>query len=604
MGGYTISPRLSYTTHTFCGMIDAMKPLTSPSMVPVWRHALMLALVLMVALINRVSLLTVDVMTTERHLIPLHSDEALVGLMARHIAQGQPIPTFFYGQAYMGTVDAAYTALWFRAFGDSILVLRIAQSALYLALVAMVYGLGWLFTRNLWAATAAALWWAVPTQLITLQTTVTLGGYGEILLLCGAVLALAHRISGRISGRLDAARTAWVAWIALGLCGGVGWYINGLMAVPLLTVALFLLWRLWATRKTGPAWRARVAAVLLAGVMFIVGGAPWWWYNLTNDWQALALFVPSLWRQDLEYVRYNDDWTLTELGRGGLANTDTSFVDRALGLLLFGVPTLVGLRAPWSSEYFAAWAGFAVLLVSIAAVYSMARGNTLDRDGRALLLGLAAVMFGVFLFSPFGQDPSGRYLLPLALVVALALGGWLARLPFTLGLLLLCGVLTYHEAGQYAALQGPLGITTQFNPVTNVPTEDDAALIDFLTREGLTHGYTQHWLAFRLAFRSQERVQYSPILPYIPNLVYKLADNRYPPYTVATAQAQTRGERIAYLTANMPEFDALLRRTLAAQNISYRTEQIGPFTIYYDFSADLRPPTLDLLLGLAVLSRP
>jgi hypothetical protein len=37
--------------------------------------------------------------------VPLNSDEAVVGLMARHILDGKR-PVFYYGQAYMGSLDA------------------------------------------------------------------------------------------------------------------------------------------------------------------------------------------------------------------------------------------------------------------------------------------------------------------------------------------------------------------------------------------------------------------------------------------------------------------------------------------------------------------
>src|SRR5579859_564986 len=46
--------------------------------------------------------------------VSFHSDEAVVALMARHINQGLPIPAFFYGQAYMGSLDALVVGFGFR----------------------------------------------------------------------------------------------------------------------------------------------------------------------------------------------------------------------------------------------------------------------------------------------------------------------------------------------------------------------------------------------------------------------------------------------------------------------------------------------------------
>ena len=37
--------------------------------------------------------------------VPFNADEAVVALMGRHILQGER-PVFFYGQAYLGSLDA------------------------------------------------------------------------------------------------------------------------------------------------------------------------------------------------------------------------------------------------------------------------------------------------------------------------------------------------------------------------------------------------------------------------------------------------------------------------------------------------------------------
>jgi hypothetical protein len=51
--------------------------------------------------------------------VPFNADEAIVALMARHILQGER-PIFFYGQAYMGSLDAYLVALGFLLFGQQI----------------------------------------------------------------------------------------------------------------------------------------------------------------------------------------------------------------------------------------------------------------------------------------------------------------------------------------------------------------------------------------------------------------------------------------------------------------------------------------------------
>ncbi|GIV81340.1 MAG: hypothetical protein KatS3mg051_0694 [Anaerolineae bacterium] len=73
--------------------------------------------------------------------VSFDSDEAIVGLMARHINQGKPIPTFFYGQAYMGSLDALLVAGSFRFLGESVMAMRAVQVALALVTLCLVYRL-------------------------------------------------------------------------------------------------------------------------------------------------------------------------------------------------------------------------------------------------------------------------------------------------------------------------------------------------------------------------------------------------------------------------------------------------------------------------------
>ena len=61
--------------------------------------------------------------------VPFNADEAVVALMARHILQGQR-PFFFYGQAYMGSLDAYLIAAGFNWFGEQVWVIRGVQAIL------------------------------------------------------------------------------------------------------------------------------------------------------------------------------------------------------------------------------------------------------------------------------------------------------------------------------------------------------------------------------------------------------------------------------------------------------------------------------------------
>jgi hypothetical protein len=70
----------------------------------------------------------------------LDGDEALVGIQAERIAAGtaHPLPVFFYGQHYMGSLEAYLAAGLFRLVGPSVSALRLVPLFFALLLVALV----------------------------------------------------------------------------------------------------------------------------------------------------------------------------------------------------------------------------------------------------------------------------------------------------------------------------------------------------------------------------------------------------------------------------------------------------------------------------------
>jgi hypothetical protein len=59
-------------------------------------------------------------------------DESVLGLMAKHVAQGKEFPVFFYGQHYaLETFEAGAAALAFALFGVGALTLKLAMLALW-----------------------------------------------------------------------------------------------------------------------------------------------------------------------------------------------------------------------------------------------------------------------------------------------------------------------------------------------------------------------------------------------------------------------------------------------------------------------------------------
>ncbi len=499
--------------------------------------------------------------------VPFNSDEAVVALMARHITQGAR-PIFFYGQAYMGSLDAFLAAAGFRLFGESIWVIRAVQIALACALVWTGAQLAERIFRSRRAGLLAAWLLALPAVNLVLYTTVSLGGYGEALLL-GNLMLLGSLQGGK-----------WGGWRAVyvGFLAGLGAWAFGLSLAYALPAALAVVDGGRAAgggrRTTVHRLRSTVYGLLFGG---LAGAFPLWIFAARHGFGVL----------------------LREFTGGAIAGVSSApawaepFV-HAFSLLLLGSTVTFGLRPPWGVRWlmlpllpFAL--GFWVLAISWG-WRAARRGTRATPKGVRTLWGVVGTVVLGFLFTPFGNDPSGRYFLPLMVVFSLFAAGMLddgiRRWPrwgwAVFGLLLV-----YNLGGVVqSARRYPPGLTTQFDAVTQVDHRYLPALMDFLREQGETRGYTNYWVAYPLAFRSQEGLIFVPRLPYHEDFRYTPRDDRYPPYDALVADA----ERVAYITTNHPALDARLRRYFAAQGVRWEETQIGDYHVFYALSRKVAPP--------------
>lgn len=487
--------------------------------------------------------------------LKLNSDEAVVGLMARHITQGKPIPTFYYGQDYMGSLDALLIAGGFSILGESVTTIRIVQAMLYIATIVTAYGWAYRITRRRRIAWMMCSLLAIPTMLGALYTGITLGGYNELLLFGGLVLWLGWEVTEENQQQL------WL-WAILGLCAGIGWWTNGAIITPLVVTSLLILKR-FSLRH----WRGYG----VAAICFVIGSLPWWIYNLQHDWAALGFLT-------------NNNSTSTE-------NT-LSVAEKFIALVLVGFSSLYGFRFPWESNFqrgiitFLA-GGVYLLLITVW----IRQGRKTPLRGGGVVQLCFAVLGAVFMFSSF-QDATGRYLMPLWIPATLGIALGLERLrqltPWlaaaSLAILLLFQGMTILRAAYH-----PTGIQAQLDANLIVSDADDQTLIGFLESQGYHYGYTSYWVSYKLSFLTHERLIFDTSLPYDAQ-GYRLNNNRYEPYQEQVAKA----EQIVWITQQLPELDRAIERLFQTAQIEYQTIQIGPYRVYYEFSERVIPSDFGL----------
>lgn len=525
-----------------------------------------LGVVLALALLARVLLLLTKT-------VSFHSDEAVVALMARHILQGER-PVFFYGQAYMGSLDAWVVAVGFALLGQSVTAIRLVQSALYLVVVASGFAVGWRLSGRVTVAVVAGLVLAVPPVVLATYTTATLGGYNETLLLGNLLLLLGYDVTHQH-------RRSWWRWLLLGICAGLGWWTNGLIIAYVVPVGLLIPKSM--VEAPGGSFRTSlqpmltgIAAALLG---FFIGSAPWWVFAFENDFAPLRFYFDSMEGSSF----------------AGTYAINLPLGERLIGLFFLGLPSLIGMRFPWSPVFFAPLFGAVVIFIFAAALVRLIRRPAasdglpvLKPDARLLILSMIGGFCLLFVATRFSNDPTGRYFLPLALPLGIVLGTLVASIRRAALQAAVVGlVLAYFAAGQIsAAATNPPGLTTQFNLINHIPHDHDDALIAFLDEHQLYNGYTNYWISFRLAFLSAEQMMYSATLPEKPDLSYTPFYERYLPYRAASDAA----ERVAFITANVAEVEAALEALFADAGVAYDTAQIGAYRVYYDFDPPERVP--------------
>ena len=498
---------------------------------------------------------------------PFNADEAIVALMARHMLRGE-WPAFFYGQAYLGSLDPALVAAGFAAFGEHVLVIRLLQALLFALTVFTGTLLSWRVLHSRPAAVATGLLLAVPTVNVTLYTTVSIGGYGEALLLGQVLLLITLAIRDRPRPWL------YAAW---GLVAGVAFWTFGLTLVYILPAAFLLAWGA-ARHLPGPTARAGWA-LAIAGAL--LGMAPWLAWAIMHSPGTL----------------------ISELLGSAIAGASPSSLPQAWlehlrNLLLLGGSVTLGFRPSWETRWLAL-----PLLPFVLAVWASAflhavmllRRQGAAQPGAWMIAGVALTTVLGFVLTPFGADPSGRYFLPLAFPLAFFLGSLAADLLPRIGRLAAASIVLLVVAyNLWSTLEcvrrTPTGLTTQFDPVARVNTHGYQELIDFLETQGETTGYTNYWVAYPLAFLSEERLVFVPRLPYHEDFRYTSRDDRYPPYDAVVAA----GPRAAYITTNHPALDERLRRSLTGLGVSFSEASVAGFQVFYGLSEHVLPEALGL----------
>lgn len=480
---------------------------------------------------------------------PTNSDEATMGLAALHILGGRDLPAFFYGQHYMGTIEAYVAVPIFALAGPSVLGLRLPNLLLYLAFLAVM----WLLTRRLyssWFATFAVGLLALGSDRILKNQLIAAGGYPE-LNPAGALLMLLAVDLGRGSWRRPL--LGYALW---GLVGGlVVW--DDWLALPYLAAAGAILvwfrrWELWG--------RAGLTAIAAA----LVGAAPLLVDYAVGGRNPLSAFL-----------------VLT----GG---SGASWPDRLYGGVLFGLPMGTGMCAPSHCAPWQLWWGVALpVLLGVAGLRAVrvlreaaagpapsgAASERIRQAGRLAMVVAALLSLAAYACSDAaGSTPveSARYL--SCLLISLPAALWplwaaAARRP---------GPVRAAAVGGLSAVAATALVATAAL-VARAPSISDSAdrrgeLVAALRQLGVTRVYSDYWTCNGITFATRERI-----------VCAVLGDNlgpgydRYRPYRDLVARA----DRPAYVVRAGSPLGVAVADHLAPAGAGRVAATAGGYDVYW-----------------------
>jgi hypothetical protein len=465
-----------------------------------------------------------------------NSDEAVVGLMVRHIVHHGELTTFYWGQAYGGSQEALLTAPLFLVAGSSWLALRLVPIVLSAVASLLVWRVGRRTIGEPAGAVAGAVFWIWPAFNLY-QLTHQYDFYASDVVYCALLLLLALRVVERP----DRTRVALFG-LVLGLAF---WQTSQIVPVA----APVVLWTIWKQPRC-------LRYVWIAAPLAVLGALPWIVWNAEHGWRSLA---------QPPYGNYA----------------------RSLRLLASPIlPMMVGLRAPFSARLLLPAALTYLVYVGLLALFVYGAFKVRRRDA-SILYFVALVFPFIYAISPKTLLALGRprYITVLTPILALLLAQVATRYSRALAVLALAGVVSVVTLqrmdvwfrGVPARTDNAKGLGPR-HAVQWVP-RDLSGLISRLQSLGLDHVYADYWLAYRLDFDSHERIVAVENRFFDVTFVRGQAipsateDVRYAPYEREVRNARHGFVFYGQIIDSIPIVPSLERH-------GYRRYRVGSYVVY------------------------
>ncbi|GHO68577.1 hypothetical protein KSC_074690 [Ktedonobacter sp. SOSP1-52] len=542
---------------------------------------ILLALVV-VAIVLRIALISLNWPTT-------NSDESVIDLMALHIAFRGEHPIFYYGQSYLGSLEAHLASPFVLLLGPSVFTVRLLLITLFALFLILLYNLtSKLYSRKLALFSVLLLSFGSLDMLI--QELKAFGRYPDILVLSTSLLLLTAHLALTTPTATLTIRRRLLFLLEGILCGLAVW--TDQITLPFVGLSLLLL--LVFCRREVRGWNL---VGLLAGFLLCI--SPMAYYNISMP---------------ITHNTFNDIINVNKVMANEMAAHNISPWRRLVGSLLFALPAITGFnpvctteslplfgpttaatftcsitQGLWSLGYLVLWGSATVMAVTSLwrhwprqeplAKSPAYRTLVLEALRLALLLSAGAILllYTVSASSAVNPGPTARYL--LSMCVALPAILW----PLWRGIQTLAFPEKGGERLLFFARVGALllilvmlvvGTIRTFADTPNAQAayERQQTLVSYLLSHQQTRIYSEYWTCNRLIFASDENILCS-------NLDYNLepGQNRYPEYATIVGQVPSPTYVFPLTSLQAHNFEAT---RYASDPTHYRRETVAGYVIY------------------------
>jgi hypothetical protein len=553
----------------------------------------------------------------------IDGDEALVGIQAEHILHGE-LPAYFYGQAYMGSLEAYFVALLFAIAGPSVWALRMEPILLSLVIVWLTWKLAGLLAESAHLSppfqqifkAVAALGAAIPPLYDVVLEMRLLGGYVEIFLLMLVLLIAAFQLTKRWQDGASCKELA-MRWAAIGFVVGIGFWIDPLFVSALLAAVLwigaFCAGEIVKQRKALAETLKSVGKKLLLGVVAIptcvVGLAPAIIWGAAHQWANVAYIrdLGGTWSPQrlhivLQVTQAYGDCIAPHLIGGAFPVESSMLAALHRPLFLFGtgciLATLILMAIPLFQIHPSPW---------LKRVWKLAALPTLFAACSSLVFCTGSA--SVFALMGCRLDFAGRYATPFMLalpfffaVVCTVASSYIyehftnqvrqnsrensgsgdnstGTTPGTSRVsirqaILFVALLAFFGTQVCTYIFTDPGETFQSN-YCPVDPANNAPIIAYMQQEGIRYFWANNFLAYPIVFKTDSSIIGADPFPLLHP---RIAVNRIPSYTNMVLHAD-RPSLLVVISAS-DTYPALLR-VLDARHITYR-KAIFPSEPGYD----------------------